>query len=63
LDVTSSGPGSGGSTGDYLIETKSNFAVKLSMSKISSNLLLIVKKTQNIKKDLKKYSYLWEEHP
>lgn len=25
--------------------------------------MLIVKKTQNIKQDLKKYSYLWEEHP
>jgi hypothetical protein len=33
------------------------------MSKISTNLFLIVKKTQNIKEDLKKYSYLWEQHP
>jgi hypothetical protein len=33
------------------------------MSRISTNLSQIVKKTQNIKKDLKKYSYLWEEHP
>jgi hypothetical protein len=30
------------------------------MSKISTNLSGIVKKTQNIKHDLKKYSYLWE---
>ena len=33
------------------------------MSRISTNLSLIVKKTQNIKHDLKQYSYLWEEHP
>lgn len=33
------------------------------MSRISTNLLLIVNKTQNIKADLKKYSYLWEEQP
>lgn len=63
LDVTSGGSNSGGSTGDYLIETKANFLVKFSMSKISTNLSLIVKKTRDIKEDLKKYSYLWEEHP
>jgi hypothetical protein len=33
------------------------------MSKISYNLNLIVKNTENIKTDLKKYSYLWEEQP
>ncbi len=33
------------------------------MSKISSNLNLIVKNTENIKTDLKKYSYLWQQQP
>ena len=59
LDATIGGSSGGGSTGDYLIETKANFSVKYSMSKISHNLSLIAKKTQNIKEDLKKYSYLW----
>lgn len=59
LDVTTSGSSTGGTTGDYLIEAKANFLVKFSMSRISSNLSQIVKKTQNIKQDLKKYSYLW----
>jgi hypothetical protein len=34
------GASSGGSTGDYLIETKANFLVKYAMSKISTNLSL-----------------------
>lgn len=63
LDATTAGPSSGGSTGDYLVEAKANFLVKFAMSKISYNLNLIVKNTENIKSDLKKYSYLWEEHP
>lgn len=63
LDATTGGSGGGGSTGDYLVECKANFLVKYSMSKISQNLTMIVQKTQNIKENLKKYSYLWEEHP
>ena len=63
LDATAAGPSSGGSTGDYLIEVKANFTVKFAMSKISNNLNLIVKNTENIKKDLQKYSYLWIEDP
>jgi len=63
LDATAAGPSSGASTGDYLVEVKANFIVKYSMSKISNNLNLIVKNTENIKKDLQKYSYLWEQDP
>lgn len=63
LDATTAGPSSGASTGDYLIEVKANFLVKFSMSRISHNLNLIVKNTENIKKDLQKYSYLWEQDP
>jgi dynein heavy chain len=63
LDATIGGPSSGGSTGDYLIESRSSFVVKYSMSRINLNLIKIVKKTQNIKEDLQKYSYLWELHP
>lgn len=59
LDATTAGPSSGGSTGDYLVEVKGSFLVKYSMSRISYNLNLIVKNTENIKTDLKKYSYLW----
>jgi hypothetical protein len=33
------------------------------MSRISNNLNLIVKNTENIKKDLQKYSYLWSQDP
>lgn len=33
------------------------------MSKISYNLNMIVKNTETIKTDLKKYSYLWENSP
>jgi len=33
------------------------------MSRISNNLNLIVKNTESIKTDLKKYSYLWENSP
>jgi hypothetical protein len=33
------------------------------MSKISYNLNIIVKNTDSIKTDLKKYSYLWENSP
>lgn len=46
-----------------MCEVKANFFVKFSMSKISHNLNLIVKNTENIKKDLQKYSYLWVEDP
>lgn len=46
-----------------MCEVKANFYVKFSMSKISQNLNLIVKNTENIKKDLQKYSYLWVEDP
>jgi dynein heavy chain, axonemal len=63
LDATAAGPSSGGSTGDYLCEVKGNFYVKFAMSKISQNLNQIVKNTENIKKDLQKYSYLWIEDP
>ena len=63
LDATTQSSSGGGSTGDYLIETRSSFLVKFSMSRINHNLKLIVNRTQNIKEDLKKYSYLWEEHP
>lgn len=63
LDATAAGPSSGASTGDYLVEVKANFLVKYSQSRISNNLNLIVKNTENIKKDLQKYSYLWEEDP
>lgn len=59
LDATTQGSSGGGSTGDYLIETRSSFLVKYAMSKINSNLKLIVMKTLSIKDDLKKYSYLW----
>ena len=63
IDATTAGPSSGGSTGDYLVEVKANFIVKYSMSRISHNLNMIVKNTENIKKDLGKYSYLWVEDP
>ena len=63
LDATTQGTSSGGSTGDYLIEARTSFLVKLATSKINQNLKMIVNKTHNIKEDLKKYSYLWEEHP
>lgn len=46
-----------------MIEAKANFLVKYSMSRISHNLNLIVRNTETIKNDLKKYSYLWVEHP
>lgn len=45
------------------MEVKANFIVKYSMSRISHNLNLIVKNTENIKTDLEKYSYLWKEDP
>jgi hypothetical protein len=63
LDATTQGSNSGGSTGDYLCESRANFSVKFAMSKISHNLNLIVKNTESIKTDLRKYSYLWENSP
>jgi len=59
IDATTGGSGNSAITGDYLVECKSSFIVKYSMSKISQNLNLIVKNTENIKSDLQKYSYLW----
>jgi hypothetical protein len=38
LDATTSGSSGGGSTGDYLIEARSNFVVKFQMSRINQNL-------------------------
>lgn len=52
LDATTGSASSGASTGDYLVEVKANFIVKFSMSRISHNLNLIVKNTENIKTDL-----------
>lgn len=63
LDATTQGGSSGASTGDYLVECRANFNVKYAMSKISYNLNMIVKNTESIKTDLKKYSYLWENSP
>ena len=63
MDATTAASTGGASTGDYLCEVKANFVVKYSMSKISHNLNLIVKNTENIKTDLEKYSYLWKEDP
>jgi dynein heavy chain len=63
LDATTQGASSGASTGDYLVECRANFNVKYAMSKISYNLNTIVKNTESIKTDLKKYSYLWENSP
>ena len=63
LDATTQPSSGGGSTGDYLIETKANFIVKFATSRINQNLTGIVVKTQNVKEDFGKYAYLWEEHP
>ena len=63
LDATTQPSSGGGSTGDYLIETRASFIVKFAMSRINQNLKLIANKTQDVKENFGKYSYLWEEHP
>lgn len=61
---TAGASSSGGTNGDYLMEIKDSFSIKLTMAEITENLDSIEGESKGLKDEfIQKYNYLWEQDP